>query len=673
MTAIKVSDDYIISGLINMNPEVIDLVFYQESECRAHMEMAIKKIWGTKDQYISVVLMSFCHYLTNNNLKRIKEWRVSVSSKKKDRIPFTQLLQDALLDFLARRIKYKDESHYLYSVLTGTDDSLPMIHKRLDRKDALNQYLWGNGSRLDAIVSETIGALNDLYEQNLASKEFREQIRQALCVHPEKILEAYDFSEPLADWRETILKRRLSQICSLYLIDRLLAHDEVVTERLFYPGSRNWEAIGESISSAWEVCEDVTAVIKTFIYFLIIRSNGKELRTIKKIIAREVPYYALPFRYDGKQPKKWFHYDDEVAFPDLLMESASIYAKKRKEYKEERKELGKLMLNPDNKVRTDFLWGVDGEKYKVKIDKAIEDLKKIGIKIDSEILKNNLFHYLCDDTIGLLVRYDFNKFLKDWCRELAESYIEDRPRLDVLLSGHGANKLFEEEYKDLIYIARQYNVKGKSVVMSEEDFVQDLFVLLYENDRKTIKNFKFESRLHSYIVKIATNRLKHDKKIVEEQEVILNDIISGELKVEKKKEPEIDLRDKAGIYESLIKLLRKPGMKEYFGFGKRSNKIFWNQLEIIERVYVNLVEFTSKEQEEKRKELIEQFGSISDNPKAYLNGNEKRAREILEKVKNDIQKIIESRGRLSLIEKDILREFGIDETLYSDYSYGIHN
>lgn len=306
-----------------------------------------------------------------------------------------------------------------------------------------------------------------------------------------------------------------------------------------------------------------------------------------------------------------------------------------------------------------------------KIDATIVGLKNLGIKNDTKKLKDQLFHYLCDDTIGLLVRYDFNNYLKDWCQELAESYIEDRSRLDVLLSGHGVDKLIEEEYKDLIYNASQYKVKGKPVVLSEKDFVQDLFVLLYKNDRKTLKDFKFESSLHSYIGRIATNLLMLDKKIEEEQQDVLNDIISGESKVEKEKNPEVDLRDKANIYESLIKLLRKPEMKDYFGFGKRSDAIFGTQLEIIERVHVNLVEFTSKEQEERRKELIKQFSSISDNPKIYLNGNEKRAKEILEKVKNDIQKLITSEKELSPIEKSILRELGIDETLYNDYSYGI--
>lgn len=364
MTITKVSDDRILSGLMEMNPEVIDLVFYRESECRTRMKMAIKEMWGTKDEYDPVVLMSFCHYLTNNNLKRIKEWCVS---SKKNKIPLTQLLQDTLLDFLAKKIKFKDESHCLYAVLTGTDDTLSMMRKRLNGKDALNQYLWGDGSRLDAIVGETTNALNELYEQNFASEDLRKQLHQALCVHPEKILETYDFSEPLANWRETVLKRRTSQICSLYLIDRLLVHDEVVTERIFHPGSYNWEVIENSICSAWNIIsEDITAVIKTFIYSLIIRSNGKELKNIKRNIAKEVPYCALPFRHKGKLPKKWLLYNDEVTFSDLLMECASRYAKERKKFKNERKQLGEIMLNQDNKVRTDYLWGVDGEKYKKK-------------------------------------------------------------------------------------------------------------------------------------------------------------------------------------------------------------------------------------------------------------------------------------------------------------------
>lgn len=672
MTSIKVSDDYILTGLIKMDPEIIKLVFYSESEYRSRMKKAIRMMWDIKDEHISVVIMSFCHYVTSDIFKRINQWR---TLSKKIEIPLTQLLQDALLEFLAKRIEFKDEAQCLYAVLTRTDDDTSMTHTRLNAKNALNQFLWDDGSRLDAIVGETTQALNDLYEQNLSSNYFRELLHQALCVHPEKILEAYDFSEPLDTWRETTLKRRTSEICSVYLIDRLLAHDEVITERLFHPGSHNWDVITNSIRSVWKITnEDITAVVKTFIYSLIIRYNGQELRTIRKSIVKEVPYCALPFKHNGKLPKKWLFYNDAASFSDLLKECASRYGEKREKFKEERKELGKLMLSPDDKVRTDYLWAPDGEKYQEKIRETTEFLGKIGIKKDNETLKNQLFHYLCDDSVGLLIRYDFKESLKDWCLVLAESFIEDRPRLDILLSGHEADKLFKAEYEELIkYVASSYIVNGKSVVLSEQDFIQDLFVLLYENDRKTLKNFKFESRLRNYIVKIATNRFKHNIKIEKEREEVLENIINGKFKVERKKNLEVDLRDKAGVYESLIKLLRKPGMKEYFGFGKRNNIIFWNQLEIIEKVYVNLVEFTSKEQEEKRKELIEQFGSISDNPKAYLNGNEKRAREILEKVKNDIQKIIESRGRLSLIEKDILKEFGIDETLYNDYSYGIHN
>lgn len=668
MIITKISDDFVLSGLMKLDPEVIDLVFYRESEYRAHMEMAIKEMWNIKKEYISVVIMSFCHYVTSNNFKRIKQWR---TLSKKNRIPLIQILQDALLEFLANRIEFKGECQSLYAVLTGPNEALPFTLTRLNGKDSLNQYLWGDGSQIDAIVGETTDALNELYGQNLSSKELREQLHLALCVHPEKVLETYDFSEPLENWRDTVLKRRTSQICSLYLIGRLLAHDEVVTERVFHLGSHNWNVIDNSIRLVWEITnEDITAVIKTFIYSLIIRSNGKELRKIKECIAKEVAYCPLPLRYDGKQPKKWILFDDDTTFPDLLKESAFRYARGRKTFKEERRELGELLLNPDEKVRKDYLWGPDGEKYKEKTCKTIEELQKIGIKKDNEKLKQQLFHYLCDDTIGLLVRYDFKNYLKDWCRELAEAYIEDRPRLDILLSGRGADKLFEAEYKALIdYVARQYKVKGKPVVLTEEDFVHDLFVLLYENDQKTLKNFKFESRLHNYIVKIATNRLKHDIQIEKEREDALQDIINGELKVEKKKNPEVELRDKADIYDSLIKLLRKPGMKVYFGFGKRSEVIFNTQLEIIERVYVNLVEFTSKEQEEKRNELIELFASISDNPEIYLRGNEKRAKEILEKVKNDIQKLLTSEKALSSFEKSILKEFQIDETLYNDYSY----
>ena len=668
MIITKVSDDYILSGLVKLDPEVIDLVFYRESEYRARMEMAVKEMWNIKKEYISVVIMSFCHYVTNNNFKRINQWR---THSKKNRIPLIQILQDALLDFLANRIEYKSESQCLYAVLTGNNEVLPLTLARLNGKDALNQYLWGDGSRLDAIAVETTDALNELYGQNLASKDLKEQLHLALCVHPEKVLETYDFSEPLENWRDTVLKRRTSQICNLYLIDRLLAHDEVVTERVFHQGSHNWNVIDNSIRWIWEITNDnITPVIKTFIYSLIIRFNGKELKNIKKCIAKEVAYRPLPLKYDGKQPKKWMLYDDNTSFHDLLKECASRYARERKAFKEERRELGELMLNPDEKVRKEYLWGLDGEKYKEKICKTIRELQKIGIKKDNEKLKQQLFHYLCDDTIGLLVRYDFKDYLKDWCRELAESYIEDRPRLDILLSGHGVVKLFEAEYNGLIeYVARQYKVKGKAEVLTEKDFLQDLFVLLYENDLKTLKNFKFESRLHNYIVKIATNRLKHEIQIEKEREEALLDIINGESKVEKKNNPEIDLRDKADVYDSLIKLLRKPGMKEYFGFGKRSEVIFNTQLEIIERVYVDLVEFTSKEQEEKRKELIELFDSISDNPEIYLRGNEKRAKEILEKVKNDIQKLVMSGKSLSPIEKSILKEFQIDEILYNDYTY----
>ena len=669
----KPSDDYIMSGLMKMDPEVIDLVFYRESEYRARMEMAIKEMWDIKKEYISVVIMSFCHYVTSNNFKRINQWR---TLSKKNRIPLIQILQDALLGFLANRIEYKGESQCLYAVLTGTNEALPPTLTKLNGKDALNQYLWGDGSRLDAIVGETTDALNKLYGQNLASKDLKEQLHLALCVHPEKILETYDFSEPLENWRDTVLKRRTSQICSLFLIGRLLAHDEVVTERVFHLGSHNWNIIDNSIRSAWEITnEDITAVIKTFIYSLIIRSNGKELRKIKEGIAKEVAYCPLPLRSEGKQPKKWILFDDDTTFPDLLKESAFRYAKERKTFKEERRELGELMLNPDEKIRIDYLWGPDGEKYKEKIGKTIKGLQKIGIKKDKDNLKQQLFHYLCDDTIGLLIRYDFKDYLKDWCQELAESYIEDRPRLDIMLSGYGddVDKLFKKEYEELIPIARSYMAKGKSKILDEEDFVQDLFVMLYENDQKTLRNFKFESHLHNYIVKILTNRLIKDKKKAEEEEKALQDLINGESKVKKKKNPEVDLRDIADVYNSLIKLLRKPGMKDYFGFGKRSEVIFSTQLEIIERVYVNLVEFTSKEQEEKRKELIELFGSISDNPKTYLNGNEKRAKEILEKVKNDIQKLMLSGKELSPIEKDILKAFQIDETLYNDYLYDAYN
>ena len=308
----------------------IKKLFVPDKESRKALDMAVNKIWRTRKEDFTAVYISYLHYLFKGKGQRLKRM-AELSGKGLD---LRQLVQDNLLDYLDSRYAHRAERHKLSKILISPK------HNILNEKENLNHYLWGeNGDKYNADIKRAMKDLFSLIRQTPGAGYFKEKLREALCLHPEKILEAYDYSDPLNLWREKTVGRILTQIGDDFVLERIKAEDEVVTHNVFFTDNDCRNYIDYAITTMWETSEDEdhTGVVMTFLHYLT-QKNYQELRKIKKNITCRAPYLRLPFlgvplrdckgsnTSNPKLPKTWVEYNDEgKRLYELLYDSASDY------------------------------------------------------------------------------------------------------------------------------------------------------------------------------------------------------------------------------------------------------------------------------------------------------------------------------------------------------------
>lgn len=388
------------------------------------------------------------------------------------------------------------------------------------------------------------------------------------------------------------------------------------------------------------------------------------------------------------------------------------YLVHRKQFKNQRECLYELLSIMTDTERESYLLGKNGTKYDKKIEDVYDSLlndKKYGygelreevVKVlgSADVIKHELIVFLCDN----LVKYDFSTSLKDWCKKLAERFINSRPRVKLLLTGNERfiTCFLNEISKELNYLVKRYNKNNIKMSIDEnysftsikeevtdfgysedssydeygikpsvsytytkvddtdvfDSLTEDLTVIL--KNKTILENYNYDSEFISYFCKIAERHLL--KKI--------SNPYPPTPRINKRKQKELEYivttKDNADYFNKVLKVLKLDGSKDYFGIKPKKKRVYDLQIMIIEEIYVNLTHFTRKEQKEKRENLkstIPEFNKSDNN----LRTCERRAREdlIRKKVGEKLQDLFNKvkahpNGNLLNIEKQILSIFQI--------------
>lgn len=674
------NNDLIVSDkLRRLDPDEIHRVFLSASNDRRRMEEAIKDNWEIKNEDFTLIILSFLQFLTNNGCKELNE--IYKDCKKNRKNEFSTLLIVKLHFYLSDRETYKDQRHNIYNTLVDVSKSTSTV-RVLKKAKELKAYFWGeNGEMYESEIQQMVDKLNKQFrlEQPLDVQTVKEVLRKALCTYPEMILCSYDFSDTLDNWRECTAKRIISQIGDLKIIENLKNHEPEVTRIVFFSSNSEYRSgVDMGIREAWALDkEDYFAVVNSFVYDLTIRKRGSKLKQLKKRIVRDVPYIQLPLLSTLGRPTKWTRYEDGN-LRTLLQENAYLYAEERSEFKDERLELKRLFDQTQEERESDFSQG----GYDARIDKAIQlKEKKYGKLINGEVIMKRLKLFLCDSLEATFARYDFQETLAQWQDAFIKNIIDDLVKLHSLMNTGWQVNILEKEYRSFIQKkASLFNI-GEIPYLNNyktvNDLLAELFFILWENDKKVLKDFKFDKSLDAYINSIIFNHIYRDvkqlrKKIEDEDEQgkqerdeqkqdeqeriaenLDNDLTQkGEANLnEEQQDYVITIKDKAIVYHGLIEILKNPNHRKYLHLHKTS-KTQERQFQIFEEIHVNLTEFTKKEQTRVRKKLIAELDKEKPDTKKQdttrekassgeflLRKYEQRVNDLLKKIVKEIESI----------------------------------
>ena len=446
---------YIKKERLNEELESIKSTFYTKSELKELLKLAISKTWNVALEDIDndvygIIVMTYVNDLTKNNLENYNELSATLKKNKNKFTPEVFIPID-FEKYLKLREEFKEERVDLYNVLIGAQNQ-----NFIARKKTLNGYLWGAINFNDEI-NEKLKEINDKYGISFDPNKFKKKLDKVLRVHPEKILERYDFLAKLQDWRDNTIKKAISLTSDLFLIDELLKPNKKFVDKMFAKGGVYRDTISDAIKEKWQLDENdksIEAVIDTFLYYLIYQNNGDNLRQLRRfIVAKQYPYIHLPFiSYGNFKQDFWERFELDTSLLKLIEQFAYDYAakkglkdKKGQDYKDQRLCLYDLLYKMTDPEREEYLLGKDGPKYNKKIDKVYSNLLndekygygKRGEEVDKvlggvDVIKQELKAFLCDK--NTLVKYDFSTPLEDWCSKLAEIFINGRPRVKLLLA-----------------------------------------------------------------------------------------------------------------------------------------------------------------------------------------------------------------------------------------------
>lgn len=671
---------------MNIQEQNVHNVFFSVmSEYRLSMEQSIKDIWEVGDEDMTIIILSFLHYLMRNGCKLLNEMYESC----KKNISFQILLLSYLGCFLSARQQYKDQRQVIYNILI--EGGQPRSTGRVLRnKGELNRYLWGQaGERYDKEINKvTVSLKNFLSLPELFDFQYvKEELRKALCIHPEMVLSGYDFDGTLDNWRDRTVQRIIGQIADIQIIKCLEKRDPLIVEKVFYSIHSGYRVgIELGIRESWKLSEkeDIFPIVMTFVYNLLVRDKGAELKRLKKCIVRDVPYFPLPVQSDLYRPQKWTRYEDGT-FLILLKDYARNYAEGRSVFKEERVKLKTLFYLPEKE--RNLLWA----DYEKGIYKAI---KKISTSFYSQLeqdeiikkrIKDNLKELLCSDAFeALLSKYDFKYEFSQWYKTFIKNIIEDFIMIQCLMDvKEEANilKILKKNHEG--FILDKAGSKGiYSPEQAVNDLLYDLYITLMDRDKKVLKDFQFNARLISYINAIALHLIDKKVKIQAKTQPFSEDDIKdqehepGELGEpgepgepdepcewgEPESEPNdnrtkkntnqgqksffgisiaeiskfgfslkeisefgLSLEFLSKYFEIYNTLLAKPEYRECCGIRRKIGPVQELQFRIVRELYVDLGgEFTIEMQKKKKKTLLQEF-KTEPNGENYLSQNKKRA------------------------------------------------
>lgn len=654
----------------------------------------------------NIIIMSFINYLSKNNFEKLNCLRKNAEKNKKY---FVEYVQDNFMFYLLERETFKDERKKLYKMLKDAENLRPE-----EREEKLNEFFINNEQIIDKKVKKKIDTLiaefdininNDEYKNIFEEKQFKKKVKDALCVHPEKILEAYDFTNRLEEWYvKTASQEAINLIGDIMLVDRLQKHDKYFIEKIFYSEKSKYrKAIEKTIRDKWEAennDKSITAVIDTYLCYLLKRS---QLSKIKSRMVSRVQYHSLiidpytEYIQDYHTPSTWNRYDLGANLLNLIEKSSRSYISdnKRKEYKDERIKLNNLLYEFDPVTVIYDLWHKNEKNYQKRITRFLKRLKKIdnyGLVQDFDTIVSvddmmkQLRSFLCEDYKNRLVEYDFSMPFDEWIDNLVSLFIRNYPKKELLLkdnSGESFNVFFMKEMdRRIYYLIRKFPKKRSTLVKdtssdndenNEEfmgvdnnkqhthfenrkefkevkDYKQDIQLVLLNNKpklEKLLNNYRYQGDLRHYFSEIIYHDLskeakKENKEDKKEKKTKGSDIITR--------------KEKTRTLGNLIKMLiESEEVSYYFGINRKSRD-FTEGLLIIMEIYVNLTEFTSKEQSSKRKELIKFYTKEGKKGDVYRNVYEKRGWDILLDV---LRKYIELKVNPNPTkeEKEILSKF----------------
>lgn len=678
------TDKKILRDLIQMKPETIQRVFFRmASNYRRSMDESIKDRWQVNNEDNTILILSFLQYLTNNDCKVLRtmyqnllDYENEERSNRSQRdsqsevLTFHQLLVTHLEWFLSGHQKYKDQRQALYKTLfADTVPPEPGSLLKLKKKDDIIDYILGkNRQRYDSEIQKMTELLKSHYTlpPSFNAQFVKEELSKALCIHPEMVLFSYDFSDTLDHWRDETARRIIEQICDLQIIKCLENQESVVIEKVFYSTDKKYQdGIEKGIRASWQLSEteNIFAVMRTFIYNLLIRGKKSELKQLKKGIARKVPYFPLPVVTSTPSPEVWERYEDGGLLT-LLQEHAKRYADKRTKYKDERIALQELFnlteeernsLWPDYEEQIDKMINETRTNYKKPITDDIKNAIKCGLKLS-----------LCDDLEGTFARYDFEQIFSQWKNTFSKNFIEDYIKFKCMSMDNGTwmYLILEKDHKQFIgKIANELKIPDAKNVVN--DIVHDLYIQLFENDMKVLKEFQFHARLNTYINnKIKNDRIRNEIKsqkkepiTIIEDEPVEDPILRKEaIKVwqdEEDAEILIYPEEKMAILSALIKILRETKHRICIGIGPKSiSKAQERRLQIFEILHLN--KLSSSKKTEERKNLIESYNE------GLLRKDEERTKEMIKKAYEKVVEIRKKRDqgcKLSPEEKALLNDF----------------
>ena len=283
---------------LNEELESIKNTFYTKSALKDLLKRSISETWeialnDINDDVYGIIMMTYVNDLTKNNLQKYNE--LSTTLKKNKFTPEVFIPID-FATYLKLREEFKEERVDLYNVLIGAQNQ-----NFKARKITLNGYLWGAINFNDEI-NKKLMEINDKYGISFDPDTFKKELDKVLRVHPEKILERYDFSDKLNVWRDKMIKKAISLTGGLFLIDELLKPNKKLVDKMFAKGVYR-DAISDAIKEKWQLDqndESIEAVIDTFLYYLIYQNKGEHLRQLRRcIVVKQYPYIHLPFKSCG--------------------------------------------------------------------------------------------------------------------------------------------------------------------------------------------------------------------------------------------------------------------------------------------------------------------------------------------------------------------------------------